>query len=60
MSESGTLWGLLDRAARLFPKKGFVLLDNGPDQPGTRVTYAQLHEQARVGAPELMLDVCLY
>ena len=60
MSEPRSLWGLLDRAARFFPEKGLTLLDTGPDQPGTRVTYAQLHEQARVGAPEPMLDVCVY
>lgn len=52
MLEPAILWDLLCRAARLFPEKGLIFVEDGVDARPARVTYPELLREATVRASD--------
>ncbi|MCJ1245911.1 hypothetical protein MMC30_003115 [Trapelia coarctata] len=50
MSDTTTIWGLLDQAAQKQPEKGLIFLENGLDEPAITITYTQLRYEAQQNA----------
>ena len=48
MSDTHTIWGLLDQAAQKQPEKGLIFVESGLDEPAITVTYSQLRYEAQV------------